>query len=174
MRKRRYSGRQILDNEEEQNPLTGVANLFDIAMVFSVALLVALVMSYQLPELLSLNEDITIVKNPGQHDMKIIIKEEALMNDKLGKQMKSFTDWLKSMKNLHPGKLPEQNEVVEKIIQSSAELSNEDAGILTETMAEVLIKQGKRHKAIEMYEKLSLMNPLKSIYFAAKIESLKN
>lgn len=104
----------------------------------------------------------------------IIIKEEALMNDKLGKQMKSFTDWLKSMKNLHPGKLPEQNEVVEKIIQSSAELSNEDAGILTETMAEVLIKQGKRHKAIEMYEKLSLMNPLKSIYFAAKIESLKN
>ncbi|MEO7314979.1 MAG: hypothetical protein ABIW47_07330 [Ginsengibacter sp.] len=103
----------------------------------------------------------------------IIIKEEALMNDKLGKQMKSFTDWLKSMKKLHPGKLPEQNEVVEKIIQSSAELSNEDAGVLTEAMADVLIKQGKRGKAIEMFEKLSLMNPSKSIYFAAKIESLK-
>ena len=95
------------------------------------------------------------------------------MNDKLGKQMKSFTDWLKSMKKLHPGKLPEQNEVVEKIIQSSAELSNEDAGVLTEAMADVLIKQGKRGKAIEMFEKLSLMNPSKSIYFAAKIESLK-
>ena len=104
----------------------------------------------------------------------IIIREEALLNDKLGKQMKSFTDWLKSMKKLHPGKLPEQNEVVEKIIQSSAELSNEDAGVLTEAMAEVLLKQGKSEKAIEMYEKLSLMNPLKSIYFAAKIESLKN
>ncbi len=103
----------------------------------------------------------------------IIIREEALMNDKLGKQMKSFTDWLKSMKKLHPGKLPEQNEVVEKIIQSSAELSNEDAGVLTEAMADVLIKQGKRGKAIEMFEKLSLMNPSKSIYFAAKIESLK-
>ncbi|MEO6682583.1 MAG: hypothetical protein ABIN48_07130 [Ginsengibacter sp.] len=104
----------------------------------------------------------------------IIIPEEALMDDKLGKQVKSFTDWLKSMKKLHPGKLPEQNEVVEKIIQSSAELSNEDAGILTESMAEVLLKQGKREKAIEMFEKLSLMNPSKSIYFAAKIESLKN
>ena len=103
----------------------------------------------------------------------IIIREEALMNDKLGKQMKSFTDWLKSMKKLHPGRLPEQNEVVEKIIQSSAELSNEDAGVLTEAMADVLIKQGKREKAIEMFEKLSLMNPSKSIYFAAKIESLK-
>ena len=104
----------------------------------------------------------------------IIIKEDALINDKLGKQVKSFTDWLKSMKKLHPGKLPEQNEVVERIIQSSAELSNEDAGILTESMAEVLLKQGKKQKAIEMFEKLSLMNPSKSIYFAAKIESLKN
>jgi hypothetical protein len=77
MKQRRGRRRGLLNNEDEQNPLTGVANLFDIAMVFSVALLVALVMSYQLPELLSPNEDITIVKNPGQKDMKIIIKEEG-------------------------------------------------------------------------------------------------
>ena len=96
-----------------------------------------------------------------------------IMNDKLGKQMRSFTDWLKSMKKLHPGKLPEQNEVIEKIIQSSAEESNADAEVLTEAMAEVLIKQNKHEKAIEMYEKLSLMNPSKSAYFAAKIESIK-
>lgn len=74
---KRKSRRRLIDNEDEQNPLTGVANLFDIAMVFSVALLVALVMSYQLPELLDPNEDITIVKNPGQQDMKIIIKDEG-------------------------------------------------------------------------------------------------
>lgn len=77
MKRRRKNRRGILNNEEEQNPLTGVANLFDIAMVFSVALLVALVMSYQLPELLSPTDDITIVKNPGEKDMKIIIKEEG-------------------------------------------------------------------------------------------------
>ena len=41
------------------------------------ALLVALVMSYHLPELLSSSEDFTIVKNPGAEDMKIIIKEEG-------------------------------------------------------------------------------------------------
>jgi len=73
--RRRRNG--LIDREEEDNPLTGVANLFDIAMVFSVALLVALVMSYKLPELLSPADDITIVKNPGQKDMKIIIKEEG-------------------------------------------------------------------------------------------------
>lgn len=104
----------------------------------------------------------------------IKIKEEALLNDKLGKQMKSFTDWLKSMKKLHPGKMPEQNEVIEKIIQASAEQSNADAEILTEAMAEVLIKQNKNEKAIEMYQKLSLINPSKSAYFAAKIENINH
>jgi hypothetical protein len=74
---KRYRRTGLINNEDEQNPLTGVANLFDIAMVFSVALLVSLVMSYQMPELLSPTEDITLVKNPGQKDMQIIIKEEG-------------------------------------------------------------------------------------------------
>lgn len=103
----------------------------------------------------------------------IKISEEALGNDQLGKQVKSFTAWLKSMKKLHPGQMPEQNEVIEKIIQSSSEASNNEANILTEAMAEVLVMQDKKEKAIEMYEKLSLINPSKSAYFAAKIESLK-
>jgi len=104
----------------------------------------------------------------------IKINEEALANDHLVKQVKSFTAWLKSMKKLHPGQLPEQNEVIEKIIQASSESSNKDANVLTEAMAEVLVKQGKREKALEMYQKLSLINPSKSAYFAAKIENLKS
>jgi Uncharacterized conserved protein len=75
MRRSRNDRRKQIYDDEEQNPLTGVANLFDIAMVFSVALLVALVMSYQLPELLSPTENITIVKNPGAKNMEMIIKE---------------------------------------------------------------------------------------------------
>ncbi|MDA0524165.1 DUF2149 domain-containing protein [Methanococcoides alaskense] len=89
MRRKRYHRPGILYEEDDQNPLTGVANLFDIAMVFSVALMIALVMSFQLPELLSPTADITIVKNPGQPDMKIIVKEgqniEVLnMTDQIG------------------------------------------------------------------------------------------
>ncbi|SES80274.1 hypothetical protein SAMN04488587_1080 [Methanococcoides vulcani] len=88
MRRKRYHRTGILYEEEDQSPLTGVANLFDVAMVFSVALLVALVMSYQLPELLS-PTDMTIVMNPGQENMKIIVKEgqeiEVLnMTDQIG------------------------------------------------------------------------------------------
>ena len=104
----------------------------------------------------------------------IKITDEALGKDKLGTQMKSFTDWLKSMKKLHPASLPVENSLAEDIIQSAAEVSNIDTEILTEAMAEVLIKQDKKEKAIEMYNKLSLINPSKSAYFAAKIESIKS
>ena len=40
-------------------------------------------------------------------------------------------------------------------------------------MAEVFIQQGKIEKAHDIYKKLSLLNPAKSAYFAAKIELLK-
>ena len=104
----------------------------------------------------------------------IKITDELLSNDKLGSQMKSFTAWLKSMKKLHPGKLEEQSLAAEKLIQASANESNSNTEILTEAMAEVLIKQDKKDKAIEMFSKLSLINPAKSAYFAARIESIKS
>ncbi len=100
-------------------------------------------------------------------------EEDIPANDKLGSQVKSFTAWLKSMKKLHPAKLEEQSLATEKQVQSLAEESNVNTDVLTEAMAEVLIKQNKKDKAIDMYNKLSLINPSKSAYFAAKIESIK-
>jgi hypothetical protein len=93
--------------------------------------------------------------------------------DKLGKQLKSFTEWLKVMRRL-PQK---ENELVsdtvsERNIQTIAAHSIEGREIVTETMAEVLVKQGKLDRAADMYRKLSLLNPDKSSYFAAKIEQL--
>lgn len=67
--------RRIILDDEDEDPLSGVANLFDVAMVFAVALLVALVVSYNVPELLDDETDLTVVKNPGQPNMQIIIKE---------------------------------------------------------------------------------------------------
>ncbi|MBN2488796.1 MAG: DUF2149 domain-containing protein [Methanosarcinaceae archaeon] len=65
----------LLEADEGSDPLSGVANLFDVAMVFAVALLVALVMSYNLPELLDPSATVTVVKDPGQPGMKIIVKD---------------------------------------------------------------------------------------------------
>ena len=63
--------------------------------------------------------------------------------------------------------------VTDTSIQTLAENSNTGAEVLTESMAEVFAKQGKTAKASEVYQKLSLLNPAKSTYFAAKIENLK-
>ena len=51
-----------------------VSNLFDVAMVFAVALMVALVTRYNMTEMFS-QEDFTMVKNPGKENMEIITKE---------------------------------------------------------------------------------------------------
>ena len=104
----------------------------------------------------------------------IKITEDPLTNDKLGSQVKSFTEWLKSMKKIHKENLPGGDEQTDKAIQKIAEHSNADADVVTEALANVLIDQNKIEKAIAMYEKLSLINPSKSAYFAAQIDRLKN
>ena len=63
--------RRLLEGHDD-DPLSGVANLFDVAMVFAIALLLALVTHYRLPELLSAQQDVTILKNPGAPNMEII------------------------------------------------------------------------------------------------------
>ena len=62
--------------------------------------------------------------------------------------------------------------VAEQAIQNFAAHSIEGKEPVTETMAEVLAKQGMPERARVVYEKLSLLNPDKSAYFAAKIEQL--
>ena len=58
---------------EDTDPLTVVVNLFDVAMVFAVALMVAMVMNMNMTEIFT-QEDFSIVKNPGKDNMEIITR----------------------------------------------------------------------------------------------------
>jgi hypothetical protein len=105
----------------------------------------------------------------------IKIDLSAIPQDKLTAHLRKFTDWLKQVKNTqatHSQDLGTSLEM-EKAVAETAKNSNETREILTETMADVLEKQGQIEKAIQLYIKLSFINPEKSSYFAAKIEQLK-
>lgn len=104
----------------------------------------------------------------------IKISADELPKDRLGKQMRSFTEWLKMMKRLPASEMAKTPEsTAEKTVESLASHSVEESDVVTEAMAEVWAKQGNRAKAMETYNKLSLLNPSKKAYFAAKIENLK-
>ncbi len=51
--------------------------------------------------------------------------------------------------------------------------SNLNENIVSETLVEILLKQGKKEKAIEVLKKLIWKFPQKKAYFAARIEDLK-
>lgn len=67
-------GSRLLRDGDDHDPLAVLTNLFDIAMVFAVALMVALVTRFDMTEMFS-KEDFTIVKNPGTEQMEIITKK---------------------------------------------------------------------------------------------------
>lgn len=96
-------------------------------------------------------------------------------SDKLSRKLRSFTEWLKTMKRIHPEKLEQEMDSGKAAaIQHIAEHSNELEDVVTEAMAEVYARQGLRAKAAEVYQKLSLLNPNKRTYFAARISKLND
>lgn len=101
-------------------------------------------------------------------------KEDEKPKDKFSQQLKSFTEWLKTMKPIHEAAAVQQpvSTSEEKVVQM-AEASIKDESVVTEAMAEVWEKQKNYPKAIDIYNKLSLLEPAKSAYFAARIEELK-
>ena len=104
----------------------------------------------------------------------IKIDLSQIPQDKLTTHLRRFTDWLKYMKSENPNPVDlGTRKDLEEAVELIAQTSNESKEVLTESMADVLQKQGQIDKAIQLYIKLSFLNPEKSAYFAAKIQHLK-
>jgi hypothetical protein len=70
-RHRRFSG----NGEPLEDPIAGVANLFDASIVFIVSMMIALFMAYNMMDLLDPNSEVTMVKKNANGEMEIITKK---------------------------------------------------------------------------------------------------
>ena len=66
----------------------------------------------------------------------------------------------------------ETEEIPAEVFEMAVNSITREDGLVSESLAEIYIKQKKYEKAIEMYRKLSLRNPQKNAYFARKIEEV--
>ena len=102
----------------------------------------------------------------------IKLSEVVQPGDKLGNQLKSFTQWLQTMKKIQNTTTQDAADAPDSAVQQLANKSNIENEIITEAMALAYLQQNKTAKAIAVYEKLSLQYPGKSDYFAAEIKGL--
>ena len=63
---------KILEEDEELNPILSAVNLIDVFLVLIAALLMIIVENLLNP---FSQDDVTIVKNPGQANMEMIVKK---------------------------------------------------------------------------------------------------
>lgn len=66
----------------------------------------------------------------------------------------------------------ENEEIPENVFEMAVNSITKEENLASESLAGVMVKQGRYDRAIEMYKKLSLQKPQKKAYFARKIEEI--
>jgi hypothetical protein len=59
----------------EEDPLSGIANLFDVSIVFIVGLMMTLFSVYRIGDLMDAKSEVTMVKTNAQGEREIIVKK---------------------------------------------------------------------------------------------------
>lgn len=62
-------------DESEEDPLTGIANLFDVSVVFIVGLMVSLFSVYRMGELINPESEVTMVLTNARGEQEIITRK---------------------------------------------------------------------------------------------------
>ncbi|MDR0363746.1 MAG: hypothetical protein LBH92_01800 [Bacteroidales bacterium] len=95
--------------------------------------------------------------------------EEVKKDSSIEEKMKLIDQFLEKLPTISraTGEFFNPEEMIEKSI-------DDDELPVSETLATILVQQGKYSEAIEIYKKLILENPKKSSYFATQIKNLSN
>jgi hypothetical protein len=113
--------------------------------------------------------------NPGEDIIEEIASSKETIepeNEKQKEQLEMIDQFIKTQPSISNAKDKPMN-------ITSGDLSTIKTGefsdnIVSETLVDILLKQGKKDKAIEVLKKLIWKFPQKKAYFAAQIEELKN
>jgi len=62
-------------DEQDEDPLAGVANLFDVSVVFIVGLMISLFSVYRMGDLMDPDTEVTMVKTNAQGESEVIVKK---------------------------------------------------------------------------------------------------
>ena len=111
----------------------------------------------------------SITDSEGSIPENEVVEEENL------ETKKSFDNWVrkKDVEKEKKKSTKKKKKKKDKIPPNAKESLKETDIIASETLAELLIKQGRNKKAIKVYERLCLIFPQKSNYFAQIIKNLK-
>ena len=110
----------------------------------------------------SANSTVELAPDQEEDEKQNLAIDRELLNVD-SRELSEFSQWLLALRR--PDDIIDEKRIDASISPGGAAIS--------ETLAQILEKQGHNDKAIEMYEKLQLINPEKSAYFEALIEKLK-
>lgn len=108
--------------------------------------------------------------DPLIHEIKATKKKIKPENEKTKEQIELINQYIKTKPIITPTKAIDQEDLDLASTLKSGEFGD---NIISETLAEILIRQGKKDKAIEVYKKLIWKFPQKKAYFAAQIDDLR-
>ena len=128
------------------------------------------------PEAAETKDDIYSIIFPAEYRLEATEKTQEnpegtaqSFQKKSGKGVRLIDKFLEAQPKMPPIKEKESSSPMEG--QAAQEDVTED--FVTETLATIYSQQGYYKKAIQIFEKLSLKYPEKSIYFAGQIEKIK-
>jgi tetratricopeptide (TPR) repeat protein len=108
--------------------------------------------------------------NPIIEEIRATKKKIQPANEKTKEQIELIEHYINTKPSRTPPKAKEEANLDLASTLKSGEFGE---NIVSETLAEILVKQGKKEKAIEVYKKLIWKFPQKKAYFAAQIEDLR-
>lgn len=108
--------------------------------------------------------------NPIIEEIKANKKKIQPANEKTKEQIEIIEQYISTKPARTPPKAKDETNLDFASTLKSGEFGD---NIVSETLAEILVRQGKKEKAIEVYKKLIWKFPQKKAYFAAQIEDLR-